>query len=145
MLFILNSNGVPSVAKIVQITGGGNPTPTPTPTPKPTPTPTPTPTATPTPTPTPTVPAAPTNLTADLVGNSGQVNLTWTDNSNNETGFQVERSPDGSHWAVLTTQVPANTTTYRDSSAVKGQTYYYRVAAYNSVGLSAYSNVASTP
>src|SRR5229473_637032 len=48
MLFILNSNGVPSVAKIVQINGTA-----------PSPTPTPTPTATPTPT-----PAAPSNLTA---------------------------------------------------------------------------------
>ena len=63
MLFILNSNGVPSVAKIVQI-NGTTPIPTPTPTPSPTPPPTPTvtptttptprPTATPTPTPTPT-------------------------------------------------------------------------------------------
>ena len=53
MLFILNSNGVPSVAKIVQI---NSTTPTPTPTPHPprsasngNHTPTPTPTATPTP------------------------------------------------------------------------------------------------
>jgi hypothetical protein len=53
MLFILNSNGVPSVAKIVQI-GSTTPTPTPTPTPTETPTPTPVPTPTPTPSPTPT-------------------------------------------------------------------------------------------
>ena len=46
MLFILNSNGVPSVAKIVQI-NSTTPTPTPTSTPTPSPTPTPTPTATP--------------------------------------------------------------------------------------------------
>src|SRR5439155_22371122 len=38
MLFILNSNAVPSVAKIVQITGTAPP-PTPTPTPTPTPNP----------------------------------------------------------------------------------------------------------
>ena len=60
MLFILNSNGVPSVANIVQI-GSATPTPTPTPpTPTATPTPTPTPTATPTPTPTPTATPTPT-------------------------------------------------------------------------------------
>ena len=54
-LFSLNSNGVPSVARIVQISSTTpTPTPTPTATPSPTPTPTPTPTATPTPTPTPT-------------------------------------------------------------------------------------------
>jgi hypothetical protein len=87
-------------------------------------------------------PTAPTNLTAALVGNSGQVNLTWTDNSNNETGFQVERSTNGSTFAVIATTA-ANTTSYRDSSAVKGQQYFYRVAAKNSVGLSGYSNVVS--
>ena len=40
MLFILNSSGVPSVAKMVQIGGGASPTPMPTATPTPTPTPT---------------------------------------------------------------------------------------------------------
>src|SRR6185436_18362932 len=54
---------------------GGAPTPTPTPTPEPTPTPT---------------PAAPTNLTATAVSSS-QINLAWTDNSNNESGFKIER------------------------------------------------------
>src|SRR5439155_10497778 len=46
MLFILNSNGVPSVAKIVQL-GSASPTPTPTPSPSPSPTITPTPTPAP--------------------------------------------------------------------------------------------------
>jgi hypothetical protein len=35
-------------------------------------------------------PAAPTNLVATAVSSS-QINLTWTDNSNNETGFKIER------------------------------------------------------
>jgi hypothetical protein len=66
--------------------------PTETPTPTPTSTPTPSPTTTPTPTPTATpIPAAPTNLTA-TAASSSQINLSWTDNSNNETGFKVERS-----------------------------------------------------
>src|SRR6266576_3361625 len=45
MLFILNSNGIPSVAKLLQISST-TPTPTPTTTPSPTSTPTPRPTAT---------------------------------------------------------------------------------------------------
>src|SRR6266498_755338 len=70
MLFILNSNGVPSVAKIVQIndttpTPTPTPTATPTPTPPPTPTPAPTPTHTPTPTPTPTHTPTPTPTPTD--------------------------------------------------------------------------------
>src|SRR5207302_9691012 len=40
------------------------------------------------------LPAAPSNLVAVAAGVS-QINLTWTDNSNNETGFKVDRSSDG--------------------------------------------------
>jgi hypothetical protein len=42
-----------------------------------------------------TIPAAPTNLVATTVSTS-QVNLTWTDNATNETGYAVKRSTDGS-------------------------------------------------
>src|SRR5207248_8145243 len=87
------------------------PTDTPTPTPTPSPTPTPTPTDTPTPTPTPTSkPAAPTNLIA-TAASSSQINLSWTDKSNNETGFMVERSSNGKQFTQIAT-VAANVTTY---------------------------------
>ncbi len=89
------------------------------------------------------VPAAPSNLAAKVEKN-GQVTLSWKDNADNETGFQVERSTDGSVFTVLTTTA-ANTTKYKDAKAQKGQTYYYRVAAKNSVGLSSYSDTVTTP
>lgn len=54
------------------------------------PTPTATPTTTPTATPTPGALAAPSNLTAATVSDV-QLNLAWTDNSTNESGFKVER------------------------------------------------------
>src|SRR4029077_14580534 len=85
-----------------------------------------------------------TNLTGAVVGNSGNVSLAWKDNSDNETGFQVERSTDGANFAIIGTAA-ANTTSYRDSTAAKGQRYYYRVCAKNNVGLSGYSNVVTTP
>jgi galactose oxidase len=135
MLFILNGNGVPSVAKIIQISGGS-------PTPTPTPTPTSTPTPTPTPTPTLTL-AAPTDLTAS-VAKKGHVALSWVDHATNETGFQIERSSDATHFTVLTI-TGANKTAYKDPKAIAVQRYYYRVAAKNNVGLSSYSNVATTP
>jgi titin len=89
------------------------------------------------------VPAAPSNL-AVLVAKNRRVTLQWNDNSNNETAFQVERSTDGAVFTVIAT-TPSNTTKYKDATAVRGQIYYYRVAAKNNVGLSDYSNVVITP
>jgi fibronectin type 3 domain-containing protein/regulation of enolase protein 1 (concanavalin A-like superfamily) len=84
------------------------------------------------------VPAAPTDLVATV--SSGQIALTWTDNSGNETGFRVERSIDGVNFAQI-----ALTTlnTYTDPSVAAGTKYYYRVQAYNNAGPSTYSNVAN--
>jgi len=89
------------------------------------------------------VPSAPTNLTAN-VESHGDVTLKWKDNADNETAFQVERSTNGTAFAVIATAA-ANTTKYKDKKAARhGQTYYYRVAAKNNVGLSSYSNVVNT-
>jgi hypothetical protein len=41
-----------------------------------------------------TAPAAPSDLAAAPISTS-QLRLTWTDNSDNENGFRIERSPDG--------------------------------------------------
>jgi subtilase family serine protease len=86
-------------------------------------------------------PAAPSNLTARLVS-SRQVSLTWTDNSNNETGFVIQRSMNGGAWTQIAV-VGANVTTYTDTTVSKHKTYSYRVYAYNSTGNSGYSNVTS--
>ena len=92
-------------------------------------------------TPTPAAtPAAPTNLKARA--KHGQVTLTWTDNANNETGFRVERSTNGTVFSVIASP-GANTANYKDSTTVRRQTYYYRVAARNNAGLSSYSNVVT--
>ena len=124
-------------------------TPTPTPTPgatiTPTPTPTATPTATATATPTPTVggtPVAPSNLVATAVSSS-QINLSWSDNSNNETGFVIQRTQDPTKlWNSVTT-VGANVTSYSNTGLYTSTTYFYRVQAINSAGGSTWSNTAS--
>jgi hypothetical protein len=110
--------------------------------PTPTPTPSPTPTATPTPTPTP-VPAAPSNLTATAVSSS-QINLTWTDNSNNEQGFKMERCQ-GNNCTnfVQIVQLGPNATSYSDTGLARNKVYRYRVRAFNAGGNSGYSNIAS--
>lgn len=73
----------------------------------------------------------------------GGVNLTWQDNSSDETGFEIERSATGG--GVGFTQVGttgANLNSYLDSSATSG-THYYRVRATNGFGDSAYTSEVS--
>ena len=86
-------------------------------------------------------PAAPTNLTATAVS-CNQIDLAWTDNANNEDGFAIERSLDGTVFAQLGT-IPANQTTFSDTTVLASTTYWYRVRAFNAGGYSAYSNTAS--
>lgn len=85
----------------------------------------------------PTPPAAPTNLTA-TVASCNQINLTWSDNSTNESNFKVERSTDGTNWSVLATTA-ANTTSYSNSGLSESTRYYYRVMAANTAGNSTYA------
>ena len=85
-------------------------------------------------------PEAPTNLIATAVP-PWQINLSWTDNSNNEDSFRIERSS-GGNWSTLAT-VAANTTSYADKAATPGVTYSYRVFAHNTSGDSDPSNTDS--
>ena len=103
--------------------------------------PTPPPPPPPPPPPTTTAPAAPTNLAA-TAASSSQVNLSWTDASNNETGFQVERSTGGSPFTLLTT-VAANVTAFSDNGLTASTTYSYRVRASNAAGNSAFTATVS--
>jgi len=72
----------------------------------------------------------------------GQVNLSWTDNSDNEAGFKIGRSIKGVDFTSLPL-VSANVTSYKDMTVHGSTKYYYRVRAYNNFGYSAVSNVAS--
>jgi hypothetical protein len=92
--------------------------------------------------PPPPPPAAPSNLTAN--GIKGRIDLAWADNSNNETGFYLERSTSSTFSTAVTKfTLGANTKSYRDSSVAVGTTYYYRVQSYNANGTSAYTATAS--
>lgn len=84
-------------------------------------------------------PAAPANLVAIAVSSS-QVNLTWTDNSSNETGFKIFRrtGPTGS-WTIVATP-GQNTTVFQNTGLAAGTTYSYTVLSYNATGESAGSN-----
>ena len=84
-------------------------------------------------------PAAPTNLTGTrLSRGTGRIN--WTDNANNETGFEIQRERrSGSSWVSTTNLGPvaANTTSYTDSPG--RNRYRYRVRAVNAPGASAWT------
>lgn len=87
------------------------------------------------------VPAAPTNLLAYAVSNH-EVSLLWNDNSSNEDKFYIERSLDGINFALYDL-VDANVASYTDVNAPVNAPVSYRVRAHNSLGFSAYSNIAS--
>lgn len=90
----------------------------------------------------PSTPTPPSSLITNAVSSS-QVNLAWQDNSNNESGFKVERSANGVNW-LFHAAVGANTINYADTTnLVPGATYFYQVRAYNAAGDSAPSNQAS--
>jgi hypothetical protein len=74
---------------------------------------------------------------------ASQINLSWTDNSGNETGFKIERCQ-GNNCTnfVEITQVAAGTTSYADGGLASNTFYRYRVRASNAAGDSAYSNIA---
>ena len=85
-------------------------------------------------------PEAPANLAVIGIF-ADQIDLSWTDNANNENGFSVERSPNGfDSWQVID-QLGADNTTYSDTGLEADTIYFYRTAAHNSAGSSGYSNI----
>jgi uncharacterized protein (TIGR02145 family) len=85
------------------------------------------------------VPVPPSNLTG-TVASSTQINLSWTDNSTNETGFKIERKTGTGTYTVVGTTA-TNITTLNDTGLSQGTTYTYRVFSYNAGGNSTtYSN-----
>ncbi len=81
-------------------------------------------------------PTAPTGLTATTVA-TNQINLAWLDQATDETGYVVDRSTDSNAW-VQVVVTSANVTNTSDTGLTTNTLYYYRVAATNAAGLSAY-------
>ena len=84
----------------------------------------------------------PTGLSAQAASSS-RINLSWQDNSSNETGFRVQRRRLGSgNWVQIGTTAP-DTQTYSSTRLFPDATYIYRVHAVSESESSAYSNEAS--
>ncbi|WP_319562205.1 fibronectin type III domain-containing protein [Marispirochaeta sp.] len=90
------------------------------------------------------IPKAPSGLSGTAESGTG-VNLSWTDNADNEESFTVERSEDGGAFSSIVTGLAANTESYSDAGfgLDSDHSLVYRVYATNSVGDSGYSNTAS--
>jgi hypothetical protein len=71
-------------------------------------------------------PAAPSNLTATAV-DQHNIRLNWRDNSNNETGFEINNG-------VVSRDAGANSTTYTWGGLAPGTYMCFKVRAYNSAG-----------
>src|SRR3990172_6015935 len=84
---------------------------------------------------------APTNLRI-TINSPNSVTLNWNDNSNNESGFKIERKGSSGDF-VLLESVCENITTYTDNSVIDTRMYSYRVYAYNSTASSGFSNTTS--
>lgn len=71
---------------------------------------------------------APTNVQAQITSTT-RIKITWEDNSENETGYRIERKTGNGSFVNLKT-LAANATEFEDTSAVNGELYTYRVIAF---------------
>jgi hypothetical protein len=85
-------------------------------------------------------PAAPSNLGA-TVASSSRVNLSWRDNSWNETGFNIWIQ-DAAGWRSLKS-VGANLTSDAITGLSPSTSYSFRVRAQNATGSSGYTNTVT--
>ena len=68
--------------------------------------------------------------------------ISLNDNSNNETGFIIERKIEDGDWSNLTTTT-SDVSIYIDSNIQTPNLYTYRVKSFNEDGFSEYSNTES--
>ncbi len=89
-------------------------------------------------------PAAPTGLTGTQVADP-TIKLTWSYKGTSENGFLVDRATNPSFTQNLVTQdVPASARSFIDTTGLSpGDTYYYRLRAFNQAGDSTATNLAT--
>lgn len=85
---------------------------------------------------------APANLQVTAYSKT-EIDISWTDSFNTETGFLIERSPDGTDGWVEAGAAQADSEMFTDKDLVPGTTWHYRVRARNGAGLSDPSTSAS--
>jgi hypothetical protein len=88
---------------------------------------------------------APSNTNAVAVSES-QIDVSWRDNSTNETGFEVHSSTSGPGGTfALRTSTGANVASYRDTGLTPSRQYCYKVRAFKRAdGKTSYSGFSNT-
>jgi hypothetical protein len=86
------------------------------------------------------LPNMPSNLLAKTLS-FNSIQLNWTDNSTNESGFEIWRStsPSNTGATIITTTGPG-ATSYTDATASAGTRYYYEIRAINQYGASNFTS-----
>lgn len=87
------------------------------------------------------IPAAATQVTASVTG-TNSISLSWQDQSNNESGFIIEKKLTGGFYSPVDT-LASDVTTFIDSNLTADKKYNYRVLAFNANGVIGYSKEAS--
>ena len=88
----------------------------------------------------PPLPNAPADLTSEVISYS-QIDLSWTDLTDNEDGFIIEQETAGSYSIIAT--VDANVTSFSCIDLTELTEYTYSVQAFNISGFSDYSNITT--
>ena len=70
---------------------------------------------------------------------AADITLSWTDNSNNESGFLIQRKTGTSGTFAQIATVGTNVKSYVDTGLAASTTFCYRVRAFNSAGNSAFT------
>ncbi len=92
-----------------------------------------------------TTPTAPSAVVATVTaGATGIVNLNWSDNASNETGFSIQRATNAAFTTgLVSTKIvgtnAAATFNYQLTGLKKGSVFYFRVQATNTVGVSSWA------
>jgi serine protease AprX len=91
------------------------------------------------------IPEASLGALAVTAASKSQINLSWSDNSNNEDGFKIERCQ-GSTCTnfVQVGEVGVSVKTFSNTSLTANTAYRFRVRAFHSGGASAYTSIVKT-
>jgi|GEM_PF-374886 len=84
-----------------------------------------------------TPPSIPTAITAQALSYDS-VKINWTDNSSNETGFEIYRATEASGPYQITYTTKTNVVSYTDTTVSPSTTYYYKVQSINDYGSSGF-------